>query len=80
MAKKFVGIMEDLGIYKFDQEDFTTQEGLVEKLDFVKNSIRKMKGNIRELGDQPRGRTSSFNPGEYNRLSNSKLRTYGAND
>ena len=50
VAKKFVGIMEDLGVYKFDQEDFTTQEGLVEKLDFVKNSIKKIKNNIRDLG------------------------------
>lgn len=50
IAKKFVGIMEDLGVYNFDKDDFTSQEGLVEKLDYVKNSIKKIKHNIRDLG------------------------------
>lgn len=49
VAKKFVGIIEDLGVYNFNKDDFRTQDELVEKLDFVRNSIKQMKGNIREL-------------------------------
>jgi hypothetical protein len=77
VAKKFMGIMENLGVYKFDRDDFATQEGIESKLDFVKNSIKKIKNNIKELNQVP---TSSFNPGDFRKSINSNFRSYPVNN
>lgn len=78
VARKFVGIMEDLGVDKFNHEDFTTQQGLEEKLDFVKDSIKKIKNNIRDLGQAPARAGQSHSKLDASRLSNAKMRAYGA--
>lgn len=53
VASKFVGVLEDLGNYDFNPEDIRTQEEMMDKLQFVQTSIKKLKHNIRDYSSKP---------------------------
>ena len=53
VANKFVKVLETIGNYEFNAEDISSQEDMIQKLNYVESNIKKLKGNIREYNYSP---------------------------
>jgi hypothetical protein len=47
VANKFLKVMETIGNYEFTPEDITTQEEMIEKLNYVEKNIKRIKNSTR---------------------------------
>jgi hypothetical protein len=63
-----VDVLGDLGNFNFTSEDLKTQEQMINKLDYVETSIKKLKRNIYDYTSKPY--TSVNNTSQFNGTAN----------